>query len=69
MLAYFFQFYFQKENTVSFKKVTTLQKKLLYVFEEELNGINIYDIGNLEDQPGLAFINEECGNNDVVNDG
>ena len=29
--------------------MTTLQKKLLYVFEEELNGINIDDIGNLED--------------------
>ena len=29
--------------------MTTLQKKLLYVFEEELNGINIDDIRNLED--------------------
>ena len=27
------------------------------------------DIGNLEDSPRLGFIDEECGNLKVVNDG
>ena len=30
--------------------------------EEELDYIDIDDIGNLEDSPTLVFINEECGN-------
>ena len=37
--------------------------------EEELDGIGIDDIGNLEDSPRLVFINEECENLIVVNDG
>ena len=36
--------------------------------EEELNGIDTDDIGNLEDSPKLVFIDEECGNLIVVND-
>ena len=36
---------------------------------EELNCIDIDDIGNLEDSPRLVLINEECGNLIVVNDG
>ena len=38
-------------------KKTTLHEKLL--FEEELNDIDIDDIGNLEDLSRLAFIDEE----------
>ena len=38
------------------------------IVEEELDGIDIYDIGNLEDSPRLAFIKEECENLIVVND-
>ena len=36
---------------------------------EELNCIDIDDIGNLEDSPRLVLINKECGNLMVVNDG
>ena len=39
------------------------------VVEEELRGIDIDDIGNLEDSPRLLFINEERGNPVVANDG
>ena len=38
-------------------------------FEKELDCINRDDIGNLEDSPRLLFIDEECGNLIVVNDG
>ena len=41
----------------------------IVIFGEELDCIDIDDIGNLEDSPRLAFINEECGNLIVVNDG
>ena len=37
--------------------------------EEKLDCIDIDDIGNLETLPRLVFINEECGNLIVVNDG
>ena len=36
--------------------------------EEELDCIDIDDIGNQEDSPKLVFIDEECGNLIVVND-
>ena len=53
-----------KKITVSLKK-TTLQKNIL----DELDCIDIDDIGNLEDSPRLAFIVEECRNLIVVNSG
>ena len=63
-------FYFSsiifKNITVSLKKAT-LQKKNVIV-EEELDCIDIDDIGNLEDLPRLVFIDQECGNLVVVND-
>ena len=37
--------------------------------EQELDGIDIDEIGNVEDLPKLMFINEECGNLQLVNDG
>ena len=37
--------------------------------EEELDCIDIDDIGNLEDSPRFVFIDEECGNFIVANDG
>ena len=58
-------FYFQTKITVSFKK-TTLQKNFVIV-EEELDGIDIDEAGNLEDSPRFAFIDEECENLIVVN--
>ena len=37
--------------------------------KNQLDCIDIDDIGNLEDLPRLVFIDEECGNLIVVNDG
>ena len=56
-----------KKITVLFKKAT-LQKNFVIV-EEELDGIDTDDIGNLEDSPRFVFIDEECENLIVVNDG
>ena len=53
--------------TVSFKKVTLQTKNV--IDEEELDCVDIDDIGNLEYSTRLVFINEECGNLIVVNDG
>ena len=47
---------------------TTVQKNFVIV-EEELDGIDTDDIGNLEDSPRFVFIDEECENLIVVNDG
>ena len=47
----FFQFYFQKN-----RKKATLQKKM--TVEEELDCIDIDNIGNLEDSPRLVFIDK-----------
>ena len=40
---------------------TTLQKKIVIV-KEELDGIDIDDIVNLEDLLRIVFIHEECEN-------
>ena len=47
-------------------KKATPKKKLKV--EEEIDGIDINDIENLEDSPRLVFI-DECENFLVVNDG
>ena len=64
-------FYFSsivfKIITVSLKRSNSSEKNV--IVEEELNCIDIDDIGNLEDLFRLMFINEECGNLIVVNDG
>ena len=52
----------------NYVKKATLQKKNV-IFEKEPDCINRDDIGNLEDSPKLLFIDEECGNLIVVNDG
>ena len=38
------------------------------ILEEELNRVDIDDIGNLEGLPRFVFIDEECGSLKVVND-
>ena len=52
----YFQFYFQKNHGFIGKRSPSEK------VEEELDYIDIDDIGNLEDLPILVFINEECGN-------
>ena len=42
---------------------------LPYFQKNQLDCIDIEDIENLEDSPRLVFIDEECGNLIVVNDG
>ena len=59
------QYYFEN-ITISLKK-DTLQKK--FIFEKELDYIERDGIGNLEISPRLLFINKECGNLMVENDG
>ena len=58
-------FYF---SSIIFKKKSNPSEKN-FIVEEELDCIYIDDIGNLEDSPWLMFINEECGNLIVVNNG
>ena len=64
-------FYFSstifKNITVSLKKSNSPEKNV--IVEEELDCIDIDDIGNLEDSPRLVFIDEECWNLIVANDG
>ena len=59
--------FFQTKITVSFKKAT-LQKNFVIV-EEELDGIDIDEAGNLEDPPRFVFIDEKCESLIIVNDG
>ena len=37
--------------------------------EEELNCVDMDDIGNFEDLPRFVLIDEQCGNLKVVNNG
>ena len=39
------------------------------IVKEELDGIDIDDIGNLQDLLGIVFIHEECGNLEVFVEG
>ena len=57
--------YFQK--TRAFIEDNLSEKNV--IVEEGLDDIDIDDIGNLEDSPGLVFIDEECENLVIVNDG
>ena len=63
--VWFFFFFFLlcfifKKLVLSLK--TDLQKKMLWLVEEGLDGDYIDDIGNLEDSSRLEFIDEECEN-------
>ena len=52
--------FIEEEDNPS-KKVVTIGEKL--------DGIDIDGVGNLMDLPSSLFIDEECGNLKVVNDG
>ena len=56
-----------KENHVFIEEKDNPSDKVVLV-EEELDGTDIDDIGNLGDLPGLMLIDEECGNFKVVVD-
>ena len=64
---FYFSILIFKKITVSFKKAT-LQKHFVMV-EEELDGVDTDDIRNLKDSPRFVFIDGECENLIVVNDG
>ena len=66
LTCFFSWFYFQK--TCAFIEEDNHSEKVAIV-EEGLDGIDIDDIGNLEDLPRLVFNDEECENLTVVNDG
>ena len=54
-----------KENHVFIEVEDNPSENFVRV-EEELNGIDIDDIGNLEDLPSVVTINEKCENLKVV---
>ena len=66
---FFFTFIFKKKkkNDGFIEKSNLSEKNVIAV--EELDGNDMDDIGNLEDSPRLKFIDEECGNLVVINDG
>ena len=55
-----FLVYFQKNNNHDFIEKGNSWQKVVAV-EEELDGIDIDDIGNLDDSPRLVFIDEDVG--------
>ena len=65
-LFYFSSFIFLKNH--GFSQESNSSEKVVIV-EEELDGIDTDNIGNLKDSPRLVFIDEECENLIVVNDG
>ena len=65
-LVWFSWFYFQK--TRAFIEEDNPSEKNVIV-EEGLDRVDIDDVGNLEDSLRLLFIDEECENLIVVNDG
>ena len=64
-----FKFYLWRESRHVFIEDEIPQSNKVVTVEEELDGIDIDDIRNLLDLPGLMFIDEECGNLKVVLDG
>ena len=63
-----------KENHVFIEEEDNSSDKVVMVVEEldgidiDVDDIDIHDIGNLVDLPSLIFIDEECGNFNVVDD-
>ena len=66
-MFYFFSLVFKKKNH-SFIQEGNLSEKVV-ILEEELDGIDINENGNLEDSLRLVLFDEECGNLIVVNNG
>ena len=68
LTSFIFLVLFKKKSRFRSFKKATVQKNFVIV-EEELYGIDTDDIANLEDSPRFVFIDEECENLIVVNDG
>ena len=66
LTCFFSSFFFLRKQWSHWSKQPT---EKIVITEEELDDIDINDIGILEDSPRLLFIDEECGNLKVVNDG
>ena len=64
--SFYFSSFIFKKNHGFIQKGNPLEK--VVIVEKELDGIDIDDIGNLEDSSRLVFIDEECQNLIVVND-
>ena len=56
-LAWFFSFHFQKSHAFIEENNPSEENDIV---EEGIDGIDIDEIGNLEDSPRLVFIDEEC---------
>ena len=65
-MCFVFLVLFWKKSTFHWKRQTNRKNVIV---EEELDGIDIDDIGILEDSPRLVFIDEKCGNLIVADDG
>ena len=65
-LFYFCSFIFKKNDGFVEKGNSS---ENVFILEKQLDGIAIDDIRNLEDASALVFIDEECRNLIVVNDG
>ena len=64
--VFFFWFYFRKK--LRFHSRGNPFRKSCYCWERTIDGIDVDDIGNVEDSPRLVFIHEECKNLIVVSD-
>ena len=63
----FFSSFIFKDNHVLVEQHNPPEK--IVIVKEELEGIDVDDIGNLEDLLKIVFIHEECGNLKVFVDG
>ena len=67
LTCFIFQVLFSKKNHCFIEKSNPSEKNV--IVEEELDCIDIDDIGHLGDSPRLVYFDEECRNLIVVNDG
>ena len=67
LTCFIFQVLFSKKDHIFIEEDNPSEK--VVILEEELNNVDINVFGKLEDLPRLVFIDEECGNLKVVNDG
>ena len=67
MIFLIFLILFQRNHVFIEEKGYSSEK--IVIVEEELDGIDVNNIGNLEDLLMLVFINKECGYLKAVADG